>query len=689
MRNTFPLFLKILASLWLFIACKQEQITIANVKENHGIQLKFMDTTVSPKNDFFRYVNGTWLATTAIPKDRAIWGSFHELRKKTDKDMLDIIAIASKDTTINEKSNSYKATALYNTIVDTTARNKQGITPIKSKLSIIEAISNLQELQKYLVDMQQYGNTAFFDANIRPDAKNSNRNALYITPSRLGLPSRDYYVNDDQDAIEKRTAYTAHITKMLQYLGDSPEKASDEASKILAYEIELATPQLDKVALRDNRKTYHPRKPETLQEYLPVIQWNSYLKNIGIPAIDTLIVAQPEYMKSLKKQLTQRKLPIIKAYLKWNLFNDSSKQLSTTIEKDHWEFYGKIVQGAIKQLPINERALTIVNQTIGESLGQRYVASKFPPEAKTKAKAMIANVIEAYSRRINALPWMSDSTKTKAIKKLETTQIKIGYPDQWKDYSTLQITAPNAKGSYLENMRTISKWKYKKELAKLTKPVDKTEWFMPPQTVNAYYNPYYNEIVFPAAILQPPFYDYKADAAVNYGGIGAVIGHEISHGFDDSGARFDADGNLNNWWTPNDLEKFEGLGKKLAAQYSAIEVLPDITINGAFTLGENIGDLGGVTAAYDGLQLYFEKEGKPEAIDGFTAEQRFFISWATVWRTKMRPEALKTRIKTDPHAPGMYRAYMPLINIDAFYDAFDITENDALYLKPKERVRIW
>ena len=363
--------------------------------------------------------------------------------------------------------------------------------------------------------------------------------------------------------------------------------------------------------------------------------------------------------------------------------------LSSDLEKANWEFYSRDLRGAKEQRPREERALQTLNCTIGEALGKLYVDKKFPPEAKERAEEMIQNVIKAFENRITALDWMDEATKQKAIEKLRATKIKIAYPDKWKDYSKLEIASVDDGGTYLQNMLNTSAWNYQKDLDKLGKEVDKSEWFMAPQIVNAYFNPSYNEIVFPAAILQPPFYNYKADDAVNYGGIGAVIGHEISHSFDDQGAKFDANGNLNNWWTDEDLEKFQELGGKLAAQFDAIEVLPDVNINGKFTLGENIGDLAGVNAAYDALQLSFEKNGKPEAIDGFTAEQRFFMSWATVWRTKMLDEALKNRIKTDPHSPGMNRAVQPLKNIDAFYDAFDIKEGDAMYLPPAERVKIW
>jgi len=395
---------------------------------------------------------------------------------------------------------------------------------------------------------------------------------------------------------------------------------------------------------------------------------------------------EPKYMEALDQMIAETPLNDLKSLMTWSTINSASNQLSTEIATTNWEFYSKTLSGAKAQRPLDERALSVVNGSIGEAVGKLYVDQKFPPEAKEKAEDMVGNVITAFKNRINDLEWMEDKTKTKAIEKLDKFTVKIGYPDEFEDYSDLSVSPEN---TYYENMQAVSKWNYKDNLSKIGEPVDKTEWGMSPQTVNAYFNPLYNEIVFPAAILQPPFYDYKADAAVNYGGIGAVIGHEISHAFDDSGSRFDADGNLKNWWSDKDLEKFTERGNNLAELYSSIEVLDSVYINGKFTLGENIGDLGGVLGAYDGLMLHYENNEKPGKIAGFTPEQRFFMSWATVWRTKTRDEALRTQVKTDPHSPGQYRAYVPLQNIDAFYDAFDVKEGDDMFIAPEERVRIW
>jgi len=426
-----------------------------------------------------------------------------------------------------------------------------------------------------------------------------------------------------------------------------------------------------------------------LNTLTPAIDWNTYLKGVGFAKVDTVIVSQPKYMKGLQTMFTENNVDAWKAYMRWMLLRGAAGQLSTEIETANWEFYGKALTGAIKQRPRNEKALQVVNGTVGEALGKLYVDKMFPAEAKDKAYKMIKNVMRAYEMRINNLTWMSPETKTKAVEKLNKLTIKIGYPDKWEDYSTLNVKSAANGGSYFENLRAVSKWGWAKDLDKLGKPVDKTEWGMSPQTVNAYYNPSYNEIVFPAAILQPPFYDYKADEAVNYGGIGAVIGHEISHGFDDQGATYNADGNLIDWWTEADLKQFTDLGTALADQYSALEPLPGIHVDGKFTLGENIGDLGGINAAYDGLQLYLKENGNPGLIDGYTPEQRLFISWATIWRSKIRDEALKNQVKTDPHSPGMYRAYVPLLNLESFQSAFNIKEGDGMFVAPDKQVKIW
>jgi putative endopeptidase len=657
-------------------------------QKNPGINLDLMDKSVKPGDDFFRYVNGSWFDKTEIPADRTRWGSFDELRQNTDKDALAILKDAASKK-LDPKSDQAKAVNVYKTYMDTISRNKLGIKPIKPILAKIDAVKSIADLNKLIIEMQPQGGLGFYGIGVGPDAKNSNRNVVNIGLGSLGLPDRDYYVSEDADSKEKREKYVAHVARMLQLIGDKPEVALANAKKVLVIETAMATPRLDRVERRDRRKTYNPMLVADLQKLTPSVNWDSYIKGVGISKLDSVIVSQPKYMTALETIFKENKIDEWKAYLRWSLLNKSSDVLTTDLEKANWDFYSKTLQGAKAQRPREERALQVVNGTVGEALGRLYVEQKFPAEAKEKARKMIDNIFLAFENRINNLPWMTPATRKGAIEKLRKSVVKIGYPDKWKDYSKLEIKSIEEGGNYYDNMKSLSKWGFQNNIDDLQKPVDKTRWGMSPQTVNAYYNPSYNEIVFPAAILQPPFYDYKADEAVNYGGIGAVIGHEISHGFDDSGSRYNADGNLINWWTEDDLKQFTGLGGALAAQYSALEPLPGTFVDGKFTLGENIGDLGGINAAYDGLQIHLKQNGNPGLIDGYTPEQRLFISWATIWRSKMRDEAIKNQVKTDPHSPGQYRAYVPLVNVDEFYKAFDIKETDKLYVKPENRVKIW
>jgi len=654
-----------------------------------GINVSYMDTKISPSQDFFKYVNGTWLEKTEIPSDRTTWGSFNELIKKTDKDVMAVLQEASKNPKYKSNTDQGKAVNLFNTYLDSIGRNKRGIEPLKPYLKKIDAIKNIADVQKYLVEMEKEGNAGFFGIYIGADDKDSSKNSVNLGPSQLGLPDKDYYTSDDKDSKDKRAKYELHVARMLQFIGESSEKAKQSATEILALETELSQPRLNRVERRDSRLQYNPMTIAELQKLTPSIKWNEYFAGLGITKLESVIVSEPKYMTALETVFKENKVAQWKEYLKWDLLNNSATKLTSAIDDANFDFYSKTLRGAIKQLPADERALAVVNRGVGEALGKLYVEKVFPAEAKTKALDMIHNVITAYQNRINNLTWMSQDTKVKAIEKLNKITIKVGYPDKWKDYSALTIKSIAEGGTYFDNAKNVAKWNFQKGIEKLGKPVDKTEWHMSPQTVNAYYNPSYNEIVFPAAILQPPFYNYQADEAVNYGGIGAVIGHEISHGFDDSGARYNAEGNLVDWWTEEDLKQFTALGTDLANQYSALEPLPGIHVDGKFTLGENIGDLGGINAAFDGLQLYLKAHGNPGLIDGFTPEQRFFISWATVWRTKTRDEAIKNQVKTDPHSPGMYRAYVPIQNVDAFYKAFDIKKGDKMYVEPEKRVKIW
>ena len=677
----------VLSTSLLFFSCNSPDLKTEDGTLERGIILSNMDETVNPKDDFYNYVNGNWMKNTEIPEDQVRWGGFGVLRKSTDKDVLEILDRASKSGKYPEGTDQSKAIAVFKSKLDTNSRNQLGITPIKPALDLISNINSVADFQKVISIYATIVSQPFFGISAFSNPSNSSMNSAYLTPAGLGLPDKDFYLNKDSKSIEIREQYKAHISRMLQFLGDDKESASSQAETILNFETLLATPKLDKVQRRDFRKLNNPRSVKQIQEMVPAINWPLAFKDLGIEIdLDTLIVMQPKYMEAVQEIFENEDINTWKIVMRWATLNEAASQLTTEIEKANWDFYSKTLSGAKIQRPADERALATVNGTVGEALGKLYVDEMFPPEAKEKAEKMIANVIQAYINRIMNLEWMSLDTKEKAIEKLENFTVKIGYPDKWEDYSLMKVSSE--KG-YYENIVAVTNWSFKKNLSEINEPVDKTKWGMSPQTVNAYFNPFNNEIVFPAAILQPPFYDYKADDAVNYGGIGAVIGHEISHAFDDAGSRFDAYGNLVNWWTEEDLGKFTKRGKALSDQYSSIEVLDSVYVNGEFTLGENIGDLGGVLAGFDGLQLHFEQNGRPGNIDGFTPEQRFFMSWATVWRTKQRDEYLRNQVKTDPHTPGRWRATEPLKNVDAFYEAFNIVEGDSMYVAPSNRVRIW
>lgn len=677
------------ASMFVFLglmACKEDaKNDTAEAEKIPGIILENMDTSVSPKDDFYNYVNGNWMKTNTIPDDRTRWGGFGVLRKSTDEDVLNIIKTSKELGKYSEGSDQKKALLIFESELDTVARNEAGIKPLTPLLDAINSINNLNDMQTV------YATTLGVDApfagiGASPDMGNSSMNIAWVFPGGLGL-QREYYLLQDAKSKETRDEYINFVAKMFQFIDYDDAKAKTTAQKVLELETQLAEPRLDKVAMRDARNYNNPMSVAELQELTPAINWNKVITDLGITkTLSKVNVMQPEYMKALNAFLTSTSIEDIKTLMTWSTLRSMSGNLTTDMEKTNWEFYAKYLSGAQKMRPAEERALQTVNGSVGEAIGQLYVEAKFPPEAKEKAEKMIADVITAFQNRIDTLQWMSKETRKKAIEKLEKFTVKIAYPDEWEDYSEMMVKEGN---SYAENMMAVGKWAMDKNLSEIDEPVDKTEWGMSPQTVNAYFNPLNNEIVFPAAILQPPFYNYTADDAVNYGGIGAVIGHEISHAFDDSGSRFDGDGNLKNWWTQEDLEEFTKRGDALAEQYSAIEVMDSVFINGKFTLGENIGDLGGLLGAYDGLQLSFERNGRPDNIDGFTPEQRFFMSWATVWRTLIREDALRTQVKTDTHSPGLYRAIQPLKNIDAFYEAFDIKEGDKMYLAPEKRVRIW
>ncbi|MBL3658689.1 M13 family metallopeptidase [Fulvivirga sediminis] len=672
----------------LVVSCnKEEKGKGAAEEEVIGINTAYIDSTVRPADDFFLYVNGKWIEDTEIPGDQGRWGSFNELREMTNETVLNVLKSAGGE--YKEGTDQKKAIDFYNVGMDSTLAEKVGIKPLEPIFEKIEKIETTSDLQEYLSENEKIGGGPFFRFAVFADFKNSNAIATYLSQGGLGLPDRDYYTKTDSKSVEVREKYVQHVAKMLQMLGDSEEEAKAEADRIMALEARLAEASMTNVERRNTPALYNKMSLAQVGEIVPAIDWKKYLADMGVTGVDTLIVMQPEFMKEFQAIVKEVPASTWREYLRWNLIDQSASYLSHDFVQANFDFFSKELRGVEEMQPRWKRVLATANQSLGEAIGKLYVDETFPPEAKKKAEEMVDNIKLAFADRIKALPWMSDSTKQKALDKLTKMTVKIGYPDEWKDYSDLKVISDAEKASYVGNAMNAYKFGFQEEINKIGKPVDKSEWAMSPQTVNAYFNPMFNEIVFPAAILQPPFYNYKADMAVNYGGIGAVIGHEISHCFDDQGSRFDANGNLVNWWTDEDAENFKGRTGKLIAQYDVYEPLDSVHVNGAFTLGENIGDLGGINVAYDGLQKHLAEHGDPGLIDGMTPQQRFFMSWATIWRIKYKDETLRTQVNTDPHSPGMYRANGPLSNMEAFYEAFDVKPGDGMYRDDSVRVKIW
>lgn len=652
--------------------------------QKHGINEQYMDKKVRPQDDFYNYVNGNWMKNTQIPSDRSRWGSFDQLREFTDSISLTILK-----KSINQKylkgSEQQKIKDLYNSFMNMDARNKQGITPIYPYLTKVDQVKNISDLQKLLIEFTPLGMNPFYEYSVQSDLNNSNKNAVYLNDVTLGL-GRDYYQKNDEKSKKTLQDYTNYLSKLFKVIGyKQPDKT---ASDIVAFEKQLASNLLTVEQIRNAQLQNNPYSFTSLSNLSKNINLTDYFLKLGVQ-VDTVIIPEKKYFENLDKNLTAQNISLLKDYIKISIVRNAANSLTKELDDIHFDFYGKTLSGQLEQRSMEKRALTSINSLVGEAFGKLYVAEVFPEEAKRNAKELIEYLKKSFAIHINNLKWMSQPTKQKALDKLSKFMVKIGYPDKWKDYSNLEIKSIEEGGSYFQNQLNAVVFNYQRNKNKIDKPVDKTEWLMSPQTVNAYYNPSYNEIVFPAAILQPPFYDYTADAAVNFGGIGAVIGHEISHGFDDSGSQFDGDGNLKDWWTPMDKEKFEAATQALEKQFNTYEPVLGLHINGKLTLGENIADLGGVAIAYDALQLYLKDKGNPGKIDNYTPEQRYFLSWATIWRTKNKDEALINQIKTDPHAPGYYRAMAPLENVEGFYKAFNVQKGDKMFKPKKERIIIW
>ena len=659
----------------------------ANRDAKSGIDLRYVDATARPQDDLFGHVNGRWLTEYQIPADRATDGAFRALHDRAEEQIRDLITEAS-ESGAGQGTEQQRIGDLYASFMDEETVRQRGLAPLLDELSAIDAPDTPDELAAVLGRLQQAGSGGGVGFYIDTNSKNSSRYLLHFGQSGLGLPDESYY-RDEQHA-EILAAYPGHIAAMFALVyGGTAEDHAAAAARIVALETKIAAAHWDVVKRRDAELTYNLRTFADLPTEAPGFAWTTWLSNLGIPADKAaeVVVRQPDFLTAFAALWASEDIDAWKLWTRWELINARSAVLTDELIAEDFDFYGRLLSGTEEIRDRWKRGVSLVEGLMGEALGRLYVERHFPPQAKARIDELVANLREAYRVSINQLEWMTPQTREKALVKLDKVAPKMGYPNQWRDYSTRVIERDDLYGNVLRGRAH----EYQRELAKLGGPVDRDEWFMTPQTVNAYYNPGMNEIVFPAAILQPPFFDADADDAANYGGIGAVIGHEIGHGFDDQGAKYDGDGNLVDWWADDDRVEFSSRTKALIEQYE--EFVPrglsvDHHVNGAFTVGENIGDLGGLSIALLAYQLSLNGEPAP-VIDGLTGDQRVFFGWAQVWRTKSRePEAIR-RLATDPHSPPEFRCNGVIRNLDAFYEAFEVSESDSLYLEPQRRVRIW
>ena len=658
----------------LLSSCSQKEMA-------SGVSKKDMDTLVNPGDDFDAYVNGNWNKTTKIPADKASYGAFDMLLDKSEKDVKAIIEEAAKGNNA-EGTDAQKIGDFFASYMDRKERDAIGLKPLEKEFATVDAITDYNSLASYFGEANRKGYSIPFSFSVYNDFKDPNKYSLVTWQGGISLPDRDYYLSNDEAMLKIRNAYKIHLEKMLQLAGIT--NPAENAAKVFALETEIAKIHQRKEDNRDMVKLYNPYKVEDFKSLMPQFNWNAMMEKAGVAKEKSAIIAQVDYLKNLDRLIQKTPIDTWKTFLKWGILNNSCTYLTSELDKQQFEFNGKILNGTEKQREDWKRGVATVSNGLGEMIGKLYVEKHFTPEAKERMTKMVKNLLKAYAESIKKLDWMSEATKKEALKKVDKFVVKIGYPDKWKDYSSVKINKKDLFG----NVQRATEFEYNRNLAKLGKPVDKTEWGMTPQTVNAYYNPTVNEIVFPAAILQPPFFDLEADDAINYGGIGAVIGHEIGHGFDDQGSTFDGDGVMKNWWTEKDMAAFKAKTAALIDQYNSFEALPGLHVNGAFTLGENIGDLGGLSIA---IKAYKESLNGKEApiLDGFTGIQRVFLGWGKVWKEKMRDEALRNQVSADPHSPAKFRVNGTVRNIPEFYEAFNIKPNNKLYLAPDKRVKIW
>ena len=670
------------ACLSLVVACgnsnKEEAPKVFTEK---GLELSAMDTSVHPGDDFYNYVSGSWMKTAKIPADKPAWGSFYMLMEKTDEQCLSILDdLLQKE--YPKGSEGEKIQTLYKEYISWDKRNADGLKPLELYFQKIDAIHSLNDLQNYLQEMTSKRANHICPIGVYADMKNSKMNAVYLGNFALGL-GKDYYQKENPSNTEALAKYQDYVADIFKVLKDPLPQ--EKAKQIVAFEKNIAKYMLTSEEENNPNLSYNPVTTKELSTLVKNLNLPELLEKVGVHT-DGVILTEIGLYKHYDTFINEKNLPLIKDYLKYKLVTLNSNFLTQELNNFTFNFYNKYLMGQQEQRPMNKRALELINGILGEAFGKLYVEKYFPEKAKDQMLTLIDYLKKSFAQHIKNVTWMGDTTKEKAMEKLHKFSVKVGYPDKWEDYSKLTM---NPEVSLFENITQVGEWAFQKALDKVGKEVDKTKWVLPPQTVNAYYDPTSNEIVFPAGILQPPFFSFEADPAVNFGGIGGVIGHEMTHGFDVSGAEFDANGNLQNWWEPADKENFQKATEALAKQYDQYEPVKGIFVNGTMTNVENIADLGGVNIAFDALQMYLKDHGSVGKISGFTQEQRFFLAWASVWRSLSTDQYITNQVKVDPHSPDYLRAFAPLTNVDAWYKAFDVKEGDKLYRKLEDRVKIW
>ncbi|MEP6635890.1 MAG: M13 family metallopeptidase [Acidobacteriota bacterium] len=650
-----------------------------------GYDTASMDKNTAACTDFYQFANGTWLTRTEIPPAYSSWGSFNILAENNRKTLRDILEEAAAKTNATKGSNEQKIGDFYASCLDESKREAEGMKPLVPELARIDKIKTLKDVEGQIAYMHRHGVPGLFNFGSLPDLKNSSMVMGFAGQGGLSLPNRDYYTKTDDKSVKLREDFVKHVSNMFQLVGDSPEQAAKNAQTVLAVQTHLAENSRTPVALRDPTTQYHMMGPDELKALTPNFSWDDYRKNVGAPLTGNINVAHPEFFQAVNKLLVEVPVADWKTYLRWHLITASAPSLSSKFETENFNFFGKTLEGRKEQLPLWRRCVSVTDGNLGEALGQVYVARAFTPESKARMKGMVNNLIVAFRERLQKLDWMSEETRKQAIAKLDAFGQKIGYPDKWIDYSSLNVS----RDSYLANVLRASEFDQIRDFAKINKPVDPLLWGMTPPTVNAYNSSLRNEIVFPAGILQAPFFNPAADDAVNYGAIGAVIGHEITHGYDDSGSNFDLHGNLKNWWGETDKKKFDQRASCVVNQFSGYEVEKGLNLTGKLVSGESIADLGGLFVAYDALQKSLEGKPRPESIDGFTPEQRFFLGWAQVWAAKYTPEAARLQAQSDPHPLSRFRVNGPLSNMPQFAAAFQCKAGDSMVRSDADRCQVW